>query len=85
MPTLGCEGGAGGEGVGEVCPTELWAGLVPLWMLLFWSSGLSGAGDGLSWLVGDTLLVVSAVTVVSLDVSVATKAGDKRWESEFKS
>lgn len=84
MPTLGSEGGAGGDGDGRGCPAELLAGLDPLWLLLFWSSGLSGAGDGLGWFVGDTLLVVSAVAVVSLDVSIATDGGDKRRESEFR-
>lgn len=43
--TFGSEGGAGGDG--DAGLTEFWAGLDPLWLLLFWSSGLSGAGGGL--------------------------------------
>lgn len=86
LPTLGSEGGAGGDGEGEAWPTDLcvFVGLDPLWLLLFWSSGLSGVGDGLGWADGETLLVVSAFAVVSLEVSMATEGGDKRREPEFK-
>lgn len=84
MPTLGSEGGAGGDGAGEARLIMFWAGLEPLWLLLFWSSGLSGAGDGLGFGDGDTLFVVSAVAVVSLGVSTATEGGDKRRESKFR-
>ena len=84
MPTLGSEGGAGGDGVGEAWPTEFCEGLLdPLWLLLFWSSGLSGTGDGLGWADGDTLLGASAF-VVSLDVSMATEGGERRREPEFR-
>lgn len=84
MPTFGSEGGAGGNGEGEVWPTELCVGLDSLWLLLFWSSGLSGAGEGLGWVDGDTLLVVSVFAVVSVDFSMATEGGDKRREPEFR-
>lgn len=84
IPTLGSVGGAGGDGEGEAWPTELCPGLDPLWLLLFWSSGLSGAGDELGWVGGDTLLVVSAFAVFSLGVSMATDGGDKRREPEFR-
>lgn len=82
--TLGRVGGAGGDGEGETWPTEFWAGLQPLWLLLFWSSGLSGTGIGLDWVDGETPLPVSAAAVVSLDNSVVTAGGDKRRESEFR-
>lgn len=84
MPTLGSEGGAGGDGEGGVWPTLLCAGLDPLWLLLFWSSGRSGAGDGLGWADGDTLLVGSAFAVISLADSMATDGGDNRREPEFR-
>lgn len=84
IPTLGSEGGAGGEGEGEAWPTEFCARLDPLWLLLFWSSGRSATGDGLGWVGGDTFLTVSAFAGISLGVSMATEGGDKRREPEFK-
>lgn len=83
MPTLGFEGGAGGDVEGEGWPTEPCAGLDPF-LLLFWSSGLSGAEGGLDRVGGDTFLVVSAFADVSLGVSMATEGGDKRREPEFR-
>lgn len=86
IPTLGSGVGAGGDGEGEAWPTELCAGLETLCSLLFWSSGLSGAGDGLGWTDGDMLLTVlpSALAVISLDVSLVMEGGDKRREPEFR-
>lgn len=81
---MGSGVGAGGDGEGEVWPTEPCAGLDPLWLLLFWSSSLSGAGDGLGRIDGDTLLMVSAFAVTCLEVSLATKGGDKRGDLEFR-
>lgn len=84
MHTFGSVGGAGGDGAGEARLILLWAGLQPVWLLLFRSSGLSGTGGGLGFGVGDTLLVVSTVGVFSLGVSTVTEGGDKRRESEFR-
>lgn len=81
MSTLGGEGGVGDGGA---WPTELWPGLDPLWLLLFWSSGLSDAGEGLGCVDRDTLLAASAAAAVSLDASMATEGGDKRRASKFR-
>lgn len=79
--TLGSEAGAGGDGEGEVWSADLLAGLVPLWLLLFWSSGRSGEGGGrMGWIEGVTLLLGSTACVVSLDASMVTEGGDERQE-----
>lgn len=84
MPTLGSEGGAGGDGEGEAWPIESCAGLDPLLLLLFWSSGLSGDEAGLVWAGGDAATAVSTFAAVSLGVSIATEGGDKRRELAFR-
>lgn len=73
----------GGDGEGDVGPTELCDGLDLLWLLLFWSSSLSRTGDGLGWTDGNTLLTGSAFAVVTLDVSMTTEGGDKWRETAF--
>lgn len=73
-----------GEGEGDVWPPELWEGLDLLWLLLFWSSSLSGTGDGLSCTDGNRLLTDSAFSVVALAVSKTTKGGDKWSETAFR-
>lgn len=83
MLTLGREGGARGDGEGEAGPAEFCAGLDPLLLLLFWSSGRSVAGGGPVWAGGDTLTPLSAFAVVSLGVSIET-GGDERREPEFR-
>lgn len=59
-------------------------GLDLLWLLLFWSSSLSGAGDGPGGTAGSRLFTDSAFTVVALDVSVTTGGADKRAEPAFR-
>lgn len=78
MRTFG--GGGGAESAGEAWPVVFWAGLVPLWLLLLWSSGFSGAGRGLGWADADAVFLLSADGVFSSDVSVGTEGGDERRE-----
>lgn len=73
-----------GDGEGEVWPTEVREGQDLLWLLLFWSSSLSGAGDGLGGTGGNRLFTDSAFSVVALDVSVTTEGADKRTEPAFR-
>lgn len=69
-----------GDGEGDAWPTEMWEGLDLLWLLLFWSSSLSGTGDGVSCADGKALWTGSALTVAALDVSMTTEGGDK-WSA----